>query len=75
VMLLNAVWYILTDVSEEFVVHVDGVWLRLSTAATNEPIIHPPGDTRVWTATEEWYWQRKTEELGEKPVPAPLYSP
>jgi hypothetical protein len=29
----------------------------------------------VWTAMVEWYWQRKTEELGEKPVPVPLCPP
>jgi hypothetical protein len=26
----------------------------------------------VWRATVEWYWQGKTEELWEKPVPMPL---
>jgi hypothetical protein len=26
-------------------------------------------------ATMEWYWQGKTEELGEKPVPVPLCPP
>jgi hypothetical protein len=29
----------------------------------------------VWRATMEWYWQGKTEELGEKPVPVPLCPP
>jgi hypothetical protein len=29
----------------------------------------------VWRATAKWYWQGKTEELGEKPVPVPLYPP
>jgi hypothetical protein len=29
----------------------------------------------VWIATVEWYWQGKTEELGEKPVPVPLCPP
>jgi hypothetical protein len=29
----------------------------------------------VWTATVEWYWQGKIEELGEKPVPVPLCPP
>jgi hypothetical protein len=28
-----------------------------------------------WRATVEWYWQGKTEELGEKPVPVPLCPP
>jgi len=36
---------------------------------------HPPGDIWVWRATVEWYWQGKTEELGEKPVPVPLWPP
>jgi hypothetical protein len=26
-------------------------------------------------APVEWYWQGKTEVLGEKPVPVPLYTP
>jgi hypothetical protein len=30
-------------------------------------------DIWVWRATVEWYWQGKTEELGEKPVPVPLW--
>jgi hypothetical protein len=29
----------------------------------------------VWRATVELYWQGKTEELGEKPVPVPLCPP
>jgi hypothetical protein len=29
----------------------------------------------VWRAMVEWYWQGKTEELGEKPVPVPLRPP
>jgi hypothetical protein len=29
----------------------------------------------VWRATVEWYWQMKTEELGEKPAPVPLCPP
>jgi hypothetical protein len=28
-----------------------------------------------WRATVEWYWQEKTEELGEKPVPVPICPP
>jgi hypothetical protein len=35
-------------------------------------VVHSLGDICVWWATFEWYWQRKTEELGEKPVPVPL---
>jgi len=46
----------------------DGVRLCLWTAATNGPTVHPPGDMWVWRAMVEWYWQEKTEELGEKPV-------
>jgi hypothetical protein len=29
----------------------------------------------VWRVTVEWYWQGKTEELGEKPVPVPFCPP
>jgi hypothetical protein len=29
------------------------------TVATNGPIVHPPGNTRVWRDMVEWYWQRK----------------
>jgi hypothetical protein len=29
----------------------------------------------VWRATVEWYWQGKTEELGEKPIPVPHCPP
>jgi hypothetical protein len=49
-------------------------WVRLClwTAATNWPIVHPPDYIWVWRATVEWYWQEKTEELGEKPFPVPL---
>jgi hypothetical protein len=38
-------------------------------------ILRIPHMIRVWRATMEWYWQGKTEELGEKPVPAPLCPP
>jgi hypothetical protein len=47
-------------------VHVNGVKLYLWNAAINGPIIHPPGDIWAWGAMVEWYWQRKTEELGKK---------
>jgi hypothetical protein len=57
------------------VVHVDRVGLCLWTAATNGPTVHPPGDILVWTATAEWYWQGKIEELGENPGTVPLCSP
>jgi hypothetical protein len=49
-----------------FVVQVDGVRPCLWPVATSRPIVHPPGDTWVWTATVERYWRRKTEELGGK---------
>jgi hypothetical protein len=32
------------DDDDDHQAHVDGVRLRLSTAATNGPIVHPPGD-------------------------------
>jgi hypothetical protein len=35
-------------------------------------LVHPPDYIWVWRATVEWYWQEKTEELGEKPFPVPL---
>jgi hypothetical protein len=57
---------------------VDGVRVCLWTAATKGTIVHPPGASRplwVWRGTVEWYWQGKTEELGEKPVSVPLCPP
>jgi hypothetical protein len=49
------------------------MWLLMSmgwdfvslAAATSGPFVHPPDDIYVWRATVEWYWQGKTEELGE----------
>jgi hypothetical protein len=38
-------------------------------------ILRIPQMIWVWRATVEWYWQGKTEELGEKPVPVPLCPP
>jgi hypothetical protein len=38
-------------------------------------ILHIPQMIWVWRATVEWYWQEKTEELEEKPVPVPLCPP
>jgi hypothetical protein len=43
--------------------------------ATYVSILRIPQMIRVWRATVEWYWQGKTEELGEKPVPVPLCPP
>jgi hypothetical protein len=57
------------------VVHVKRVRLCLWTAVTNKPIVHPPGGIWVWRTKLEWYWQGKTEYLGEKPVPEPLCPP
>jgi hypothetical protein len=56
-------------------VHVNGVRLRLWTAATVGPTIHPPGDIWGRKATVECYWQRKTEKLWENPVQVPLCPP
>jgi hypothetical protein len=43
-------------------VHVDGVRLRLWTAVTNWPTVHPPGD--VWTRITmvEWCKKRRTPD-------------
>jgi hypothetical protein len=57
------------------VVHVDGVRLCLRIAVTNKPIVHLPGEIGVWRATVKWYWQGKTEELGESTDPFPLCPP
>jgi len=46
--------------------HVDGVRLRLSTVATNGPIVHPPGDIWAWKNTVEWYRQGKILTLPPK---------
>jgi hypothetical protein len=42
--------------------------LRLWTAASNGPIVHPQDDMCILRATVELYWQGNTEELWEKPV-------
>jgi hypothetical protein len=57
------------------VVHVDGVTPCLWTAASNGPIVHPSGNIWACTTMVEWYRQRKTVELGEKPVPVLLCPP
>jgi hypothetical protein len=49
-------------------------WDCLWIAGSNGPIVHPPGYIWIWRATVEWCWQRKTEELREKPVLVPLCS-
>jgi hypothetical protein len=53
-------------------------WVRSSTQAwmtTYVCILRIPQTIWVWRATVEWYWQGKTEELREKPVPVPLCPP
>jgi hypothetical protein len=52
------------------VAHVNEMSLWLWTAASNRPV-HNPDDTSVQRAMVEW-WQGKTKELGETPVPVPL---
>jgi hypothetical protein len=42
--------------------HVDRARLYLWTAATNGPIVHPPGDIWVWKTVVEWYQQRKAPD-------------
>jgi hypothetical protein len=51
-------------------VRVGGVRLRLWTAATNRPVVHPPGDIWAWRATVEWYWQGKTRRTRRKTCPS-----
>jgi hypothetical protein len=53
-------------------------WGRSSTQAwmpTYVSILRIPQMIWVWRATVEWYWQGKTEKLGEKPVSVPLCPP
>jgi hypothetical protein len=58
------------------VVHVDVVRLCLWTAATNKPIVNSSDyDIIAWRVTVEWYWQGRTEKLGERHVPVPLCPP
>jgi hypothetical protein len=48
-------------------------WQTFSTLAIVPKI--PSGDTWVWRTTVEWYWQWKTEEIGENPVQVQLWPP
>jgi hypothetical protein len=48
--------------------HVDGVRPHLWTAATNGPIVHPPGDIWTWRTVMEWYRQRKTPDSSTRAV-------
>jgi hypothetical protein len=52
-------------------------WDCLWTAATNWPIVYPLDDIGlwVWRDTVGWYWQGKSEELGNELVPTPLCPP
>jgi hypothetical protein len=53
-------------------------WGGSSTLAwmpTYVSILRIPQMIWLWRATVEWYWQGKTEELVEKPVPVPLFPP
>jgi hypothetical protein len=54
------------------VVHVDGVGLGLSLNCGHQRAYSLCTGWWVWRATVQWYWQGKTEERGEKPVPVPL---
>jgi hypothetical protein len=66
--------------------HLHTIWVMLlfmlmgwdyvsEIAATNRPIVHPSGHISVRRAMVEWYWQGKSDELGEMPVPATLCPP
>jgi hypothetical protein len=70
----SSLWNLLLFKSMESLVQVYGMRLCLWTAATSGSVVHPAGDIWVWRATMEWYWQGKTEELRESPVPMPLCS-
>jgi hypothetical protein len=53
-------------------------WCGSSTQAwmpTYVSILRIPQMIWVWRATVKWYWQGKTEELGDKPVPVPPCPP
>jgi hypothetical protein len=52
-----------------------GGTMRLNFSASNGPTVHPPYDIWKWRSTADWYWQGKTEELGERSVPLPLCLP
>jgi hypothetical protein len=53
----------------------DGVGQTQAWIPTYVSILRIPQMIWVWRATVEWYWQGKTEELWEKPVPVPLCPP
>jgi hypothetical protein len=53
----------------------DGVGQTEAWMPTYVSILRFPQMISVWRATVEWYWQGKTEQLGENPVPVPLCPP
>jgi hypothetical protein len=53
----------------------DGVRLTSLNCCHYRTHCSSPDDMWVWRTTVDWYWQGKTEELGEKPVPLPLCPP
>jgi hypothetical protein len=66
------------SVYQEFSCFLSWRWFGSSTQAwmpTYVSILRIPQMIWVWRATVEWYWQGKTEKLGEKPVPVPLCPP
>jgi hypothetical protein len=57
--------------------YVTTAWYYVSmqlTEAANGPIVRP-SDMSEYGAAAEWYWQGKTEGIGEKPLPVPLCPP
>jgi hypothetical protein len=59
-------WYIIIIII--IIIKVDGMRLRLWTAATNGPIINSPGDTWAWSTMVEWHRQGRTLDSSTRAV-------
>jgi hypothetical protein len=72
-----SLWYINSAINRAFsnnlssnkTDHVDGVRVRLWTAASNGSIIHFPVDIWAWRTMVKWYWQGKTLDLSTTALP------